>query len=239
VALGTKKNAFFFYQFLGVHSLLIGLLPFFLPVYLWNHGVGLSGLSVLIGMSGLGFVSVLGVWQQAWISWHRKQLIATTFGLEILLVGCVGWFTTIPGRSLFGKQGAEQLISLPDMMLPMCIIGLANGLYNAFFWTTQRSLFLQQLGANDTGKQYGNFQIFVTVFLKIGILLGGLLLDFGGFIWLLGLSAGVSFAASSYFAKNADDIIATDSPPSGMTLRSSVKYSDNHGSKPVFACLCH
>ncbi len=231
--MSTKKNAFFFYQFLGAHSLLIGLLPFFLPVYLWTHGVGLAGLCILIGMSGLGFVSVLGIWQRIWSTWHPRRLITTTFALEVFLVACVGWFTTIPGSALFDMPESEKLLAFSDLLIPMCVIGIANGIYNAFFWTTQRSLFLQQLGENDTGKQYGNFQIFVTVFLKVGILLGGLLLDFGGFVGLLGLSAGISFAANTYLSQKIDSKRAGDAP--STSLRQSISYSDSHGSKPVFA----
>lgn len=230
--MNTRRSPLFFYQFLGVHSLLIGLLPFFLPVYLWKQGVGVPGLCVLIGVSGLSFTVALWPWQSVWYRWKARKLIFLTFVFELLLVASVGWFSTIPGSALFNKPDNSTL-PVNDVLLAVCVIGLANGVYNAFFWTTQRSLFLQQLGQNDSGRQYGNFQIFVTVFLKIGILLGGLLLDFGGFLWLLALSAGTGFAATSYLGKNAYS--AVKAQRSRVTLRQSLRYKDRHGSHRVFA----
>jgi hypothetical protein len=217
---------------LGVHSLLIGLLPFFLPVYLWKHGVGIPGLCLLIGVSGLSFAAALQPWQHIWYRWKPQKLISLTFTFELLLVASVGWFSTIPGAALFDTVGNSQLHT-EDVLLAVFVIGIANGIYNAFFWTTQRSLFIQQLGNNDSGKQYGNFQIFVTVFLKIGILLGGMLLDFGGFLWLLALSAGIGFAATTYLSKKAYSALTDQS--SRITLKQSLRYKDNHGSRPVFA----
>ena len=230
--MNSHRSPLFFYQFLGAHSLLIGLLPFFLPVYLWKHGIGVPGLCLLIGVSGLSFVTALRPWQHIWYQWTPQKLISLTFALELLLVAVVGWFSTIPGAALFGTDANTQL-PVSDIFIAVLIIGIANGAYNAFFWTTQRSLFLQQLGKNDTGKQYGNFQIFVTVFLKIGILLGGILLDFGGFLWLLALSAGVGFAATSYLSKKAYS--ALNHQVSKVHLHQSLKYKDKHGSQQVFA----
>lgn len=230
--MNSHRSPLFFYQFLGVHSLLIGLLPFFLPVYLWKHGIGVPGLCLLIGVSGLSFVVALRPWQHIWYRWKPQKLIALTFALELFLVACVGWFSTVPGGALFDVAANAQL-PVKDVLLAVFVIGIANGLYNAFFWTTQRSLFIQQLGNNDSGKQYGNFQIFVTVFLKIGILLGGLLLDFGGFLWLLALSAGTGFAATTYFSKKAYSALSVNS--NRISLRHSLRYKDNHGSQQVFA----
>ncbi len=65
------------------------------------------------------------------------------------------------------------------------VFGVANGLYNCFFWMTQRSLFLQRVDSSDSGRQYGNFQIFVTLFLKAGILIGGLLMERDGYVLLI------------------------------------------------------
>jgi hypothetical protein len=228
----SQRSPLFFYQFLGVHSFLIGLLPFFLPVYLWKHGIGIPGLCLLIGVSGLSFVAALNPWQHIWYRWKPQKLISLTFAFELFLVATVGWFSMIPGAALFDSADNSQL-PFKDALLALFVIGIANGIYNAFFWTTQRSLFIQQLGNNDSGKQYGNFQIFVTVFLKIGILLGGLLLDFGGFLWLLGLSAGTGFAASSYLSKKAYSALTDQS--SKITLKQSLRYKDNHGSRPIFA----
>lgn len=230
--MNLQRSPLFFYQFLGAHSFLIGLLPFFLPVYLWKHGIGVAELCLLIGVSGLSFAAALRPWQHIWYQWKPQNLITLTFAFELLLVASVGWFSTIPGAALFGST-VDSHLPARDTLVAVGVMGIANGVYNAFFWTTQRSLFLQQLGRNDTGKQYGNFQIFVTVFLKIGILLGGLLLDFGGFLWLLALSAGAGFAANTYLRKTAYSALADQS--TRVSLVQSLRYQDNHGSKKVFA----
>jgi hypothetical protein len=228
----SQRSPLFFYQFLGAHSLLIGLLPFFLPVYLWKQGVGVPGLCLLIGVSGISFVGALRPWQHIWYQWKPQKLISLTFAFELFLVASVGWFSTIPGAALF-DVAPNTILPLNDILLAVVVIGIGNGIYNAFFWTTQRSLFLQQLGNNDSGKQYGNFQIFVTVFLKIGILLGGLLLEFGGFLWLLALSAGAGFASTTYLAKNAYSAITKQT--SRISILQSLRYKDSYGSQRVFA----
>lgn len=142
----------------------------------------------------------------------------------------VGLLSTVPGAALFPTADVK-----PDglaLLLPIVVIGLLNGFYNAFFWTTQRSLFLHRLGTNDTGQQYGNFQIFVTVFLKLGIVVGGWLLEAGGFVALLALSAGVAFAANHYLA-NANPTARL--PPFTLTsLRGSLRLQDGHHSQIVF-----
>ena len=234
----SAKEPLYFYHFLGAHSLLIGLLPFFLPVYLWTHGLGLAGLSLLVGISGIAFASSLWVWQFLSHRYSLKHLIALTFVLEITVVMVVGLFTVVPGMALFQASGAAAAATTtPTLPLVWAavVIGFFNGLYNAFFWTTQRTLFLQQLGQNDTGKQYGNFQIFVTVFLKAGILLGGFLLDSGGFVWLLGLSAGVGAASTLWLARarRGEQPLTTQSICANSLQ--ALTFTDKRGSRPTFA----
>jgi len=122
-------------------------------------------------------------------------------------------------------------------ILGLLLIAVANGLYNGFFWTTQRTLFLQLLGTNDAGKRYGNFQIFVTIFLKIGflkigILVGGWLLDAGGLPWLLALSAIVGGLSSWWFYQRASREVFHQQ--NIISFKSALNYKDTRGSKPVF-----
>lgn len=227
----------YFYLFLGTHSLLIGLLPFFLPVYLWQHGLNLAGLSLLIGVSGLSFVAALGLWQVFAASWRLQQMVTLTFVLEILLLTCVGLLTTVPGAALFTPPANDIAIATSPLVLAAIALGVANGLYNAFFWTTQRALFIQQLGNNDAGRQYGNFQIFVMVFLKIGILAGGLLLETGSLVWLLALSAGISLVANRHLASKPsgkNPLISSGQQTERITLRGSLTFRDQRHSRSVF-----
>jgi len=201
-----------FYQFLGSHSLLIGLLPFYLPVYLWGIGFNLSHISLLIGISGLGFCAALTLWQRLSRSLPLKTLLFITFALEVVLVA----------STFLADFGIVAIL----------LIAIANGLYNGFFWTTQRTLFLQLLGNNDSGKRYGNFQIFVTVFLKIGILAGGWLLDAGGLPWLLAISAAIGALFTWWFFGRASAEPLHAQPL--ITFRSALTYHDKRGSRPVF-----
>ncbi len=197
---------------MGAHSFLIGLLPFFIPVYLWRSGFSLAHLSLLIGISGLSFCAVLGIWQTIARTWPLPRLIALTFVFELLLIVLL---------SMLGNS----LLSL----IPLAII---NGVYNAFFWTTQRTLFINITSHNNTGRQYGNFQIFVTIFLKMGLLAGGLLLDAGGINWLILLSAIVGLASSFWFytvvADTPLDQFATTNLPQ------SLRYNDAQHSRRIF-----
>ena len=215
--MAQPRSAVAFYQFLAIHSLLIGLLPFFLPVYLWGQGFSLAALSLLIGVSGLSFCAVLGLWQLAAARLPLSMLLGLSFLFEGVLVALI--------------------VVIGDEPTAAILLGAANGVYNAFFWTTQRTLFVEGLGNNDTGRQYGNFQLFVTVFLKVGILIGGLLLDAGGIAWLFGVSALIGVAGTLWFwhALPRETLYgSTGAHTSSVTLRSSLAFVDRAGSRPVF-----
>jgi len=210
--LNNQRQSSLFYQFLGSHSLLIGLLPFYLPVFLWGLGFNLVHITLLIGVSGISFCIALAAWQHISTAVSLKTLIFLTFTLECVLVA----------SAIFANTSGLAILAL----------GIANGLYNGFFWTTQRTLFLQLLGLNDTGKRYGNFQIFVTVFLKVGILIGGWLLDAGGLPWLLGLSVIIGGVSSWWFYQNAQRQALHQTTQISFTQ--ALQYKDEHRSSAVF-----
>ena len=153
------------------------------------------------------------MWQRFSRTWPLSRLIGVTFILEIVLV--------------------VNLVAVPEHHGLLLILGVANGVYNAFFWTTQRTLFIELLGSNDSGRQYGNFQIFVGVTLKAGILLGGLLLDVGGLPWLLGLSTLIALAGLGWFWLKLPP--ASLQREASIDLRRSLRRTDAVGSKPIFS----
>lgn len=211
------------FPFLASHSLLIGLIPFFVPVWLWQSGIRVAGLSILIGASGFAFCVALTLWQRLALKAPLRWMIAISFALELLLI------------SLIALTSSAELTNA-SIGIPL-LIGLANGFYNAFFWTTQRVLFAQSLGQNDTGKRYGNFQIFVALFLKAGILIGGLLLDVGGLPWLLAMSTAVALSSALWlgqpsYAEPLHTLKPTIEP---TTLLQGLKFRDGRGSRPTFA----
>jgi len=175
-------------------------------------GFNLVHITLLIGISGLSFCAALSLWQHLSRTLTLKVLLCITFAFEILLVAS----TFLAGAGL----------------IAIVLIALANGLYNGFFWTTQRALFLQLLGKNDAGKRYGNFQIFVTVFLKIGILIGGWLLDAGGLPWLLAISAVAGGFSSWWFFQKAGQKPLHETPV--ISFKRALKFHDSFGSRPVF-----
>ncbi len=202
-----------FYQFLASQSFLIGLLPFYIPVFLWGEGFSLVHITSLIAISGFSFCIALRLWQRLALRWSLAKLLALSFVLELLVV----------------LLSAGASLGLTVILL----LGIANGFYNAFFWTTQRTLFLALLGNNDSGKKYGSFQIFVAAFLKIGILFGGVLLDLGGMSYLLLLSAIVGLGSSIWFYKKipANEKISAFKTTS---FKDSLRYKDKHNSAWVF-----
>jgi predicted MFS family arabinose efflux permease len=148
-----------FFQFSGLHSLLIGLLPFFLPILLWKTGTSLGEVSAFIALTGLGFIITLWFWDRLRASNQWRSIIAISFIIEIILVGLLAF----------------------DFSMPyLAGLALLNGAYNCFYWSTQRALFSDITTEHNTGKTFGNFQILVVVLLKLGILLGGYLLDTHG-----------------------------------------------------------
>jgi hypothetical protein len=168
----TKKNVFF--KFAAFHSFLIGLLPFYIPILLWQQGFELWQLSFFIALTGLGFLLALPVWKNLYVNNDWNKIIRTSFILETLL------FTSV----LF-------LDALP-LITSLFLVALLNGAYLCFYWTSQRTLFTELEHEQDdgisTGNNFGDFQIVVMVLLKVGILLSAFLLEQGFETLLFGLS---------------------------------------------------
>lgn len=218
-----------FYSFLAAHSFLIGLLPFYLPVFLWGHGFKLAEIALLVSATGAAFTASLGFWQRAAKKIPTRDLLIRTFVIEALLV-CALLLVTVLIKPSNAQSASPLLIAALAVFL-----GFASGTYNAWFWTTQRTLFLAMTQATNTGRQYGNFQIFVTVFLKVGILIGGLLLDSNngriGFL-LLNLAIMTGMIVWYRNALGEEKLNLSEGP--NITLRGSFSYRDQCRSFSVF-----
>lgn len=207
----TAKN---FYQFSGVHSLLIGLLPFFLPVLLWDRGITLSGVSLFIAITGVGFVVSLWFWDRLRFQERWKTIVFISFVSELLLLGAI------------------FLIHEPFWFV---VSALLNGFYNCFYWSTQRAMFSEITSGNNTGKTFGNFQILVVVLLKLGILVGGYLLESQGLFSVLLLSSVISSVAMWRCLKHPVDIVGsadTMAPP--LKVTDIMGFRDRQNSSPIF-----
>ncbi len=203
-----------FYKYLSLHSLLIGIFPFFLPVYLWNHNFTLAQISIFIGISGFAFAVALWVWDHIRQSIDLLRLIGISLVLELVLLLMVktlafGWFGLL-------------------------LLGICYGSYNCFFWTTQRALFFERVNSENSGRSYGNMQMYVGLVLQVGILIGGLLLEKLGFNMVLICSAVVCAIGYYVLSKNNSGVPDSLNQVAPLNLKEVISFKDSHSSKMIF-----
>jgi hypothetical protein len=200
-----------YYIFLGFHSFLLGLLPFFLPVYLYRGGAGLQQICWFIGLTGLSFSASLYCFD-CFRSRHIQPALLLSFVAEVLLL----------------------LLLVVDAPWPL--LALANGFYSCLYWTLQRILFLAGGSKDDSGRRFGNFQICVLVLLKTGIFAGGLLLQYQGVGAVCLISLVVVALALWLLMRVSKGLSLPEQllqlPPTGIP--GIVGFSDRFGSRLVF-----
>jgi hypothetical protein len=204
-----------YYLFLGFHSFLIGLFPFFLPVFLIRSGYSLPDVSLFIGLTGFSFCSCLFFWDRMCRKVSFFAILLFSFGVELVVVLLL----------TFGGDG---------ILLPF--LALVNGIYNCLFWMVQRIFFYSTTTAKNSGRKFGNFQIFVTVILKAGIFIGGCVLDNIGVEGVLLLSFVSAATAVYMFIRSGMQHTLPEKLLAEKPLRAVdvVSFSDHHGSRPVF-----
>ncbi|MCP5161714.1 MAG: hypothetical protein H7A00_08585 [Hahellaceae bacterium] len=206
-----------FYRFSGSHSLLIGLLPFFIPVLLWKQGVTLSGIAAFISVSAIGFILALTYWDRLRFRQQWRRIVLGSFVAEIALVA---------------------LLALDVSGLYLVGLALVNGIYNGFYWSTQRVMFSAVTSQQNSGKTFGNFQILVVILLKLGILLGGYLIEYQGMLSVLLLSVMISGVAV-WMLHNTPSALSHTLPEhelnaSPVSAREVWRFRDAHRSKWIF-----
>jgi MFS family permease len=206
-----------FYIFLGLHSFLIGLFPFFIPVYLWKQGGSLPEVSAFIGVTGVGFCITLYCWDRLLDKLDETHLICLSFFIELLLL---------------------STFFLEDKYTFLLLCGVLNGAYNCSFWILQRLLFMNISSPQNSGNRFGNLQIVAFAFLKTAIITGGLFLDTLGFSTLYIFSALITLGCITYFVKqktflNLKKSLAIGKPQS---LGNLLTYKDNCCSRRIFVC---
>jgi len=202
-----------YYLFLGFHAFLLGLFPFFLPVYLYKNGVPLAEIALFISLSGFGFVLTLWGWDRL----RKRQfrgIIAASLLLELSVM-------------LFIYLGAD-----------LNLIALLNGGYGCLYWMTQRILFFSAVSPQNSGRNFGNFQIFVLVVLKMGIFAGSMILENFGLGTVCFLSLIVVIVALGVFLLSSEDSL--EIPPllqmqQPVRLPDLMSFKDKFGSRLVFA----
>lgn len=203
-----------FHQFLGLHSLLIGIFPFYLPVFLWRRGIDLPRISLLIAVTGCGFL--LGLW--LWDRLRQRVSLNVIFNGALLLLFAL----LLSVRQV--DQHAAGLI----------LVGLCYGLYNSFFWTTQRALFVELIKPDRAGQAYGNFQLFVFAAVQIGILIGGWLLEHGTLDQLLLVCACFSVLGSGLLSAGRPEYPQAQRNTASLPWREVIGFKDAHASRTMF-----
>lgn len=215
-AAGVTDTTRTFYLYLGLHSLLIGIFPFFVPVYLWKAGYGIGAVSVFIALAGLGFCVGLWAWDRLRLRIDLVSMIALSLLLELLLL-------------------LNVYVLDMDMTVPVLVsLGLCYGIYNCFFWTTQRALFFEIIEPANSGRKYGNFQIFVGALLQVGILLGSLLLEHGSLILVIALSGITALVGFLILLANKPEYPGALTATPALRLREVIRFRDRHASRAIF-----
>ncbi len=203
-----------FYLFLGMHSLLIGVFPFYVPVYLWQSGLDLGQISLFIAITGVAFIA--GLW-----SWDRLRH-KVSLNLLFLLV------------SVLLLLVLSSVWPVAQSVLSALGLALAYGLYNSFFWTTQRALFIEVMDPKRAGQAYGNFQLFVFAALQLGILAGGWLLQFNGFGWLIVFSVGIAVTGNLLLAALKPVYPQVMQRTETLTWKAISSFKDDNNSRMMF-----
>jgi len=206
-----------FYYYTGFHSLLIGLFPFYIPVFLWNWGYSLSEISYFIAGTGFGFCLTLWLWDRISKQVGLKSIIRISFLIEAALLSAV-FFS---GFSWF-----------------LFLFSLLNGAYNCFFWIVQRVLFYEMVSPDNSGRNFGNFQIFVVILLKVGVFTGGIILERQGFFSLYLLSIFVAFLGAlslQFFLQHNLMLPATLINKKPYSLNKLIRFQDGLRSKLIFS----
>jgi MFS family permease len=205
-----------FYHYTGFHSLLIGLFPFYIPVFLWKLGFTLAEISYFIGTTGFGFCVTLWLWDRVSKRVGLQTIIGGSFLVEAALLSAV-FFS---GSSWF-----------------LLLFALLNGAYNCFFWIVQRVLFYEMVSPENSGRNFGNFQIFVVIILKIGVFTGGILLEKHGFLalYLLSILTALLGALSLRFFQGNLSLPAVLLVEKPHSLSELLRFQDGLRSKLIFS----
>jgi len=204
-----------FYQHLIFNSFLIGLFPFFIPVYLWQIGFSLTGIALYISMTGISFCFSIWIWDRAKLILGWRQMVVATFVIELILLLIVL------------QQDNDTFIFL---------FALITGIYNCTFWMTQRTFFISSIKHGESGNAYGNLQIVVVLVLKLGMLTGGYLLEQRGFLSILALSTLIAgLACASTFLLNLDFSASLDDRNyQPIPLKTGLRFNDSYNARGVF-----
>lgn len=204
-----------FYFFSAIHSFLLGLLPIFIPVILWDKGLNINDIAWFVALSAVGFLIALTIWDRLRARRAWSAIIGLSFLLQMMLVGLLIWDT---------------------QWLVLSVGALINGAAGCFYWSTQRLFFQAITTSKNSGNTFGNFQILVVISLKLGILIGSFLLDSDYISGLILLSFSGSIFGFYLLQKllNQVDNLGSIVQPRAFSFAQIVTFKDTHHSKSIF-----
>tara|TARA_R110001583_G_scaffold51161_11_gene159778 strand:+ start:9014 stop:10204 length:1191 start_codon:yes stop_codon:yes gene_type:complete len=204
-----------FYLFSAIHSFLLGLLPIFIPVILWDKGLDINHIAWFIALSALGFLGALYCWDRLRAKGDWALMIALSFILQMILVGVLIW-------------DAQWLL--------LSIGALINGAAGCFYWSTQRLLFQRITSHKNSGDTFGNFQILVMLCLKLGILIGSFMLNAEYINSLISLSFIASLTGFFLLHRllNQTDNLLSEQQSKAFSLSKVLSFKDSFHSKSIF-----
>jgi len=204
-----------FYLFVTIHSFLIGLLPIFIPIILWNKGLAIADIAYFIALSAIGFIIALYFWDRLRAAAYWSKIVALSFFFEILLVIILLW------------DFAPLLLSLG---------ALINGAAGCFYWSTQRVLFQRITQTSNSGNRFANFQILVMIAIKLGILLGSYLLAAAQINLLIIIFLSISTLGYCLLRRTLVSQIEllNSSQPKAFSLLEVINFKDAFKSKMIF-----
>jgi len=203
------------YIFLWAHSLLIGMFIFFLPIFLWEQYLTISSISLFISLTGVSFIWGLYLWDKLRFSKNLKTIIAVSFIFEIFLISL--WF-------------------LDQHKYYLYLAAIVYGIYNCFFWVTQRLMFLENSPPEIVGKQYGTIQILAFILLKVWIIAWAFLLESTSFFILWASVSILSLISLTYFfyQKNLSTHFSLPLQKPITNLDDLIYFRDEYRSKFIF-----
>ncbi len=183
----SLKISSYFVLFSVSHSFIIGLLPFFLPVLIWQSSHSLGDLTEFISWAGAGYAFTLMIWHQLFIRGFWKVLVISSFllGATLIYVTLFHLSTT----ALFA-------------------LGILNGVFNCSYWMLQRVLFNTVSNNSDSGRLFGNLQLFLGFSLKVGILIGGYFMTKNPtLVFSFALIISLTFSLTAYYDDHTRNIM--------------------------------
>lgn len=204
-----------FYLFSSSHSLLLGLIPLFTPLILWKNGVSLAFISFFIALSGISFSIALIYWGKLRVKLAWSSIFACSFVFEILLASIM----------LFASQ-----------WILLSVGAVLSGFTGCFYWSTQRVIFVNTTKDKNTGNTFGNFQLLVAISLKVGILIGGYLLQVNNLKTLFSVVVLISVAGYYFTNKTFNQKLHLNNSDLAITISftSALRFKDNFNSRSIF-----